>query len=157
MSDANLEFLRTVIAAGAEEIPPHPRFHYPPPIATALGMRLMAVERGAAELEMTADVTRYGNPMGTLHGGILVDFADAAIGTAHMTRLLEGESMTSVDIQINFFRPVWNEVIRAKARTVHSGKTVSRYICDVLRADGKLVAQIASTVMTLNPEKAKGR
>jgi len=40
---------------------------------------------------------------------------------------------------------------------VHIGKTVSRYVCDVLNTDGKLVAQVTSTVMTLRGEKASGR
>jgi len=40
---------------------------------------------------------------------------------------------------------------------VHIGKTVSRYVCDILNTDGKLVAQVTSTVMTLRGEKASGR
>jgi hypothetical protein len=36
-----------------------------------------------------------------------------AIGTAHATSLKEDESFTSIDLQINFFRPVWNGRIRA--------------------------------------------
>ena len=95
--------------------------------------------------------------MGTVHGGVLCDIADAAIGTAHATGLGEGESLTSLDLQINFFRPVWSDRLRAIAKPVHLGKTVSRYVCDILNSDGKLVAQVTSTVMTLRGEKASGR
>ena len=95
--------------------------------------------------------------MGTLHGGVLRGIADAAIGIAHATSLLKGESFTSLDLQINFFRPVWNDRIRAIAKSVHVGKSVGRYVCDILNSDGKLVAQVMSTVMTLRGEKASGR
>ena len=95
--------------------------------------------------------------MGTIHGGVLCDIADAAIGAAHATTLENGESFTSIDLQINFFRPVWNETITAKARPISLAKTLSRYVCDLTRDDGKLLAQVTSTVMTLRGDKAQGR
>jgi uncharacterized protein (TIGR00369 family) len=95
--------------------------------------------------------------MDTLHGGMLCDVADAAIGTAHATGLAEKETFTTLDLQINFFRPVWNDTLRAIAKPVHRGKTVSRYVYDILSSDEKLVAQVTSTVMTLRGEKASGR
>lgn len=85
-------------------------------------------------------VTKHANPMGTVHGGVLCDVADAAIGTAHASTLREGESFTSLDLHINFCRPVWNARIRATARAVHVGKSVSRYLCDIVVSNGKLVA-----------------
>ena len=50
----------------------------------------------------------------------LCDIADAAIGTAHASKLKEDESFTSIDLQCNFFRPVWNGRIRAVAKPVKS-------------------------------------
>lgn len=51
----------------------------PPPIATLLGFRLLSAAPGEAVVELEVD-ERYANPMGTLHGGVLCDIADAAIG-----------------------------------------------------------------------------
>ena len=133
------------------------RFNYPPPIATTLGFELVDSGDHTATIEMLTDLAKHANPMGTVHGGVLCDIADAAIGTAHATTLGDGESFTSLDLQINFFRPVWNDRIRAIARPVHIGKSVSRYVCDILAGNGKLIAQVASTVMTLRGEKASGR
>src|SRR5438034_4934771 len=79
------------------------------------------------------------------------------IGTAHAMSLGEGESFTSLDLQINFFRPVWNGRIRAVAKPVNVGRKTSRYVCDILRDDDKLVAQVTSTVMTLRGDQASGR
>ena len=44
--------------------------------------------------------------MGTLHGGILCDVADAAMGMAFVTTLSPDESFTTMSLTINFFRPV---------------------------------------------------
>ena len=135
----------------------NPRFQYPPAIARTLGFDLVDAGERTATIEIVTDLERHANPMGTVHGGVLCDIADAAIGTAHATGLGEGESLTSLDLQINFFRPVWSDRLRAIAKPVHLGKTVSRYVCDILNRDGKLVAQVTSTVMTLRGEKASGR
>ncbi|HMG73303.1 MAG TPA: PaaI family thioesterase [Pyrinomonadaceae bacterium] len=153
---SNLEFFRRVADAG--EAPAEgSRFIYPPMIAKTLGFRLIEVGPGTATMELMADTEIHANPMGTIHGGVLCDIADAAIGTAHASGLKEDESFTSIDLQINFFRPVWNGRIRAVAKPVNVGRQISRYVCDILRDDDKLVAQVSSTVMTLRGGQASGR
>ena len=153
---SNLEFFRKVAETG--EAPTEgSRFIYPPAIAKTLGFRLIEVGPGTATMELMADTEIHANPMGTVHGGVLCDIADAAIGTAHATSLKEDESFTSIDLQINFFRPVWNGRIRAVAKPVNAGRQISRYVCDILRDDDKLVAQVTSTVMTLRADQASGR
>src|ERR1700758_1048719 len=141
---SNLDYLRRILN-GTVTAPDQSLFNFPFPIMMTLGLRLIDVGEGAASFEMEAKTELHSNPMGTIHGGVLCDIADAAIGTAHFTTITERESFTSIDLQINFFRPVWNERLRAIAKPVHRGKTVSRYVCDITRADGKLVAQVAST------------
>jgi uncharacterized protein (TIGR00369 family) len=78
----------------------------PPPIATLIGFRIAAVEAGSAVMEMEAG-PQHANPMGTLHGGILGDLADAAMGMAYASTLDEGESFTTLELKINFLKPVW--------------------------------------------------
>ena len=130
---------------------------YPPPIAKTIGFEVVDIGQASATMRMKTDPAIHGNPMGTVHGGVLCDIADAAIGTAHGTTLAEDESFTSIDLKINFFRPVWTDEIQATAKAVQVGKTISYYSCDITRSDGKLVATVTSSVMTLRGEQAKGR
>ena len=153
---SNLEFFKKVAETG-EAPADGSRFIYPPAIAKTLGFRLIEVGPGTATMELMADTEIHANPMGTIHGGVLCDIADAAIGTAHATSLNEGESFTSIDLQINFFRPAWNGRIRAVAKPVNVGRQISRYVCDIVRDDDKLIAQVSSTVMTLRGDQASGR
>src|SRR6266850_7238061 len=153
---SNLDFFTSVAKTG-EAPAEQSRFIYPPTIAKTLGFRLTEVGRGMATMELMADTEIHANPMGTIHGGVLCDMADAAIGTAHATSLEEGESFTSIDLQINFFRPVWKDRIRAIAKPVNLGRQISRYACDIVRDDEKLVAQVTSTIMTLRGDRASGR
>src|SRR6185436_20338673 len=95
---SNLEFF-TKVAETGEAPADGSRFIYPPAIAKTLGFRLIEVGRGTATMELMADTEIHANPMGTIHGGVLCDIADAAIGTAHAAGLEHGESFTSIDMQ----------------------------------------------------------
>jgi len=130
---------------------------YPTAISQLLGIEIVHVEEGSAVLRLAVDPARHGNQQGTIHGGLLVELADAAIGTAHSTLMLPGESFTSIDLHSDFLRPVWLDTLSAEAVALHSGRTISRYQCEVTRSDGAVVARIISTVMTLRGEQSKGR
>ena len=113
---------------------------YPTAISQLLGFRIAEIEMGYACLEMDADADIHGNQQGTVHGGLLSELADAAIGMAHSTLIEEGETFTSIDLRVNFFRPVWKSVLRATAQPIQRGKTITHYQCEIVREDGKPVA-----------------
>jgi uncharacterized protein (TIGR00369 family) len=120
----------------------------PPPVARLLGFVLKSIEPGRAVFEMEAD-ERHHNPMGTLHGGVYCDLADAAMGYAYAATLGEGETFTTVELKINYFRPVRKGRLTAEARVVRAGSNLGYVECDVKDGDGKLVARSASTCMKL--------
>jgi uncharacterized protein (TIGR00369 family) len=95
--------------------------------------------------------------MGTMHGGILCDIADAAMGIAFASTLGAGESFTTVELKINFLRPVRQALLRAEGRVVHRGRTIGYAECDVLDENGKLIAKSNSTCLVLRGEQAAGR
>ena len=120
----------------------------PPPVGRLLGFVLKAVEPGRAVFEMEAD-QRHHNPMGTLHGGIYCDLADAAIGFAYAATLGEGETFTTIELKINVLRAVRKATLTAEAKVVRAGSTVGYVECDVRDQTGKLVARAASTCLKL--------
>jgi uncharacterized protein (TIGR00369 family) len=95
--------------------------------------------------------------MGTLHGGILCDLADAAMGMAYFSTLEPGESFTTLELKINFLRPFWTGRLVARGRVVSKGRTVGMTECDVEDDVGRLVARATSTCLTLRGESASGR
>jgi uncharacterized protein (TIGR00369 family) len=126
------------------------------PVAQLIGFRVTEIEPGRAVVCLEASA-RHSNPMGTLHGGILCDIADAAMGIAYASTLEEGESFTTLELKINFLKPVWNSKLVATGRVVKKGRTVGMTECDVVDEKGSLVARSSSTCMTLRGEKAQGR
>ena len=120
----------------------------PPPVGRLLGFVLKAIEPGRAVFEMQAD-ERHHNPMGTLHGGIYCDVADAAMGYAYAATLGAGESFTTLELKINFLRAVRKATLTAEARVVKAGSTVGYVECEVKDEAGRLVAKASSTCMKL--------
>jgi uncharacterized protein (TIGR00369 family) len=127
-----------------------------PPVARLVGFRIEEVTPGRAVFEMEAG-PQHANPMGTLHGGILCDIADAAMGIAYASTLEEGESFTTLELKINFLKPVWKARLRAEGHIVKRGKTVGLVECDVVDEGGSLVARASSTCLTLAGKGAAGR
>ena len=128
----------------------------PPPIAKLIGFKLVSISSGKAVIEFEAN-EKHANPMGTLHGGVLCDISDAAMGMAYASRLKEGESFTTLELKINFLKPVWNAKLRAEASVVNGGKRVGLVMCDVFDEQERLIARASSTCMTLKGEQAAGR
>jgi len=124
--------------------------------AELIGFQLVAAMPGEAIVELEAG-PQHMNPMGTMHGGILCDIADAAMGIAYACSLQEGEAFTTLELKINYLRPVRRTKLRAIGRVVKQGATVGLVECDVLDDQEKLVARASSTCMTLRGAQAEGR
>ena len=128
----------------------------PPPVAALIGFTLASIEPGLAVVEFEA-TERHANPMGTLHGGVLCDVADAAMGMAWASTLDAGETFTTLELKINFLKPFWTGKLTATGRVVQGGRTIGLVECDVVDDKKRLVARASSTVMTLRGEAAAGR
>ena len=132
------------------------KMKFPPPIGELIGFQLIALEPGIARFELQTD-ERHTNPMGTLHGGVLCDIADAAMGMAYASLLQPGESFTTLELKINFLKPVWKTKLTAVGHIVKGGRTVGMVECDIFDEKEALVARASCTQMTLRDELAKGR
>ncbi|MDA4121869.1 MAG: PaaI family thioesterase [Thaumarchaeota archaeon] len=119
-----------------------------PPIAKLVGFTLTRVGPGWAWVEMDAG-PEHANPMGTLHGGIFCDIADAAMGMSFASLLEAEDSFTTIEIKVNFLRPFWSGHLIAKGRMLKKGRSLGLAECRVVDEHGRLVAYATSTCMTV--------
>jgi len=141
---SGLEGIRRALAEG-----------WTPPVAELVGFRLTKIGRGTAAIELQAS-RKHENPMGTLHGGIICDIADAAMGMAYASLLRADESFTTVELKINFLRPFWSGRLVAKGKVIKKGRTMGLLECRVTDDERRLVAYATSTCMTLDGKKEQG-
>ena len=118
----------------------------PPPAARLLDIRLDEVDDGGVVFSMEPRETHY-NPAGTVHGGILTVLADTAMTTAVMSKLPAGSWAPTIELNMNFIRPVTESTgrISATGSVIHVGRKVAVAESRILDADGVLYAHSTST------------
>jgi len=125
------------------------------PVARLIGFEAKEIADGRATVRLAAG-PQHANPMGTLHGGILCDIADAAMGMAFASTLAPEESFTTVELKVNFFRPIWQAQLKAEGTVVQRGRTIGYVECDITDEEDRLVAKAASTCRVLRGQKSAG-
>src|SRR5215813_9956300 len=126
------------------------------PVGRLVGFEVKELGDGRATIVLSAG-PQHANPMGTLHGGILCDIADAAMGLAFASTLAQDESFTTVELKINFLRPVWQAELKAQATVLQRGRTVGYVECEIMDEHERVIAKATSTCMVLRGQKASGR
>ncbi len=125
----------------------------PMPVCALVGMTVEAVESGWCRAGLEVGPQHW-TPFGTIHGGILCDLSDLAMGMAFMTTLGEGEALATIELKINYFRPVRQGPLLAEARVVNRGRSTGYVDCEIKDAAGKLIAKAASTCMVTRDDRA---
>jgi uncharacterized protein (TIGR00369 family) len=100
------------------------------PVARLIGFEAKDIRDGRATVMLSAG-PQHANPMGTLHGGILCDIADAAMGMAFASTLAPEETFTTVELKINYLRPVWQARLKAEGIVVQRGRTIGYVECAI--------------------------
>jgi uncharacterized protein (TIGR00369 family) len=113
-----------------------------------IGARIAEVEPGrvAVELDVHAGHRHEG---GVVQGGVITQIADAAMGMSLMSEQDEGMSNTTVELKINFLRPVVEGRLRAVGRVVEMRQRLLFGEADVFDQRGRLVARASSTCLAI--------
>ena len=105
-------------------------------------------ELGRAVVELDVD-ERFHNPMGRVHGGILSALADAATGIAFGRMLDQGQDFSTVDLQIQYMRPVKSRQLIAKAWVKQRGLRIGFVECEIRDNRDRLIASATCTCTTI--------
>jgi uncharacterized protein (TIGR00369 family) len=106
-------------------------------------------ELGRAIVELDVD-ERFHNPMGRVHGGILSALADAATGIAFGRMLDPGQDFSTVDLQIQYMRPVKSRQLIAKAWVKQRGLRIGFVECEIRDDRDRLIASASCTCTTID-------
>ncbi len=111
-----------------------------------LGARITEAEPGRVVLELeTGPQHRHGG--GVVQGGVITQIADAAMGMSLGTLQEDGLWNTTIELKINFLRPVIEGRLRAIGRVIEMKQTLYFSEADVVDDKGRLIARASSTCM----------
>jgi len=110
----------------------------PPPVARLLGFEVEQVSEGLVTFAFEPAEFHY-NPLGTVHGGILTTVLDSAMGCAVHSRLRAGLSYTTLELKVNFLKPVRVTTgrVRGEGKVVHLGSRVATAEAHLRRQRGR--------------------
>lgn len=147
LNESGLDFLQGMLAGR------HPH----PPMCEAMGFHFLLVEHGRVRLEGLPEFRHY-NPIGTVHGGFAATVLDTATGAAVFTTLAKGESWTTLELKLNFVRPMTQETgpVHAEGRVIHRGRSVATSEGDLKDAAGRLYAHATTTCMIFPAKNGAG-
>jgi uncharacterized protein (TIGR00369 family) len=120
----------------------------PPPIASLMQFDVRALEEGRVEFGCTLDESVY-NPIGVVHGGLVCTLLDTVAGCAVHTTLPKGMGYTSIELKVNYLRPVHanSGPLTAIGRVVKPGRRVAFSEGEILDAQGRAVATASSSLL----------
>jgi uncharacterized protein (TIGR00369 family) len=106
-----------------------------PPITETIGFTGGAAEEGKVTFVGEAGEHLY-NPIGVVHGGFAMTMLDSAMGCAVHTTLAVGEAYTTLEVKVNFVRPITIDTgpVRSEGTVIHRGGKIAT-------AEGRLIAE----------------
>ncbi|HEX9682687.1 MAG TPA: hotdog fold thioesterase [Acidimicrobiales bacterium] len=115
----------------------HPR----PPLSMLTGLRPVSVRPGRATVVLPAH-RWLSAPTGNVQGGFTAMLAEAALHTAVDTTTSVDELAVSLDVKVNYLRPVApdDSLLSATAEVTHRGRSLAVAHATITSADGKSVA-----------------
>jgi uncharacterized protein (TIGR00369 family) len=124
-----------------------------PGLGILLGMDGVSVEEGRVTFALDPR-TEHGNPLGTVHGGVLASMLDSAMTCAVHTLLPSGSSPTTLDLAVKFLRPVLpgSGRITAEGVAVNVGRRVGTAEGRIVDEAGRLYATGTTTCLVLREE-----
>lgn len=133
---SGIEYLLKIIAG---ELPP-------PPMGVLMNFQLSEIEEGRAVFTVEPAEYHY-NPNGVAHGGLAATLLDSALGCAVYSHLPAGVGYTTLEIKVNYLRPILHTTgqMRAEARTLHVGRSTAMAEATLTGADDKLYAHATTT------------
>lgn len=121
-----------------------------PPIQRTLNFRPVEVASGFIAFVGNPKFEYY-NPLGSIHGGYTAAILDSCMACAVHSTLEAGYSYATLEIKINYVRPITCETgeVRAEGKVIHSGKRIATAEGRLLDSAGKLYAHGTTTCLIL--------
>ncbi|RFB76399.1 PaaI family thioesterase [Methylovirgula sp. 4M-Z18] len=119
-----------------------------PPISELMNFSAVTFEHGRAVFEGTPAEFHY-NPIGAVHGGFAATLLDSALGCAVHTTLRPGFAYTTVELKVNFVRPLRADTgpVTCEGKVIHVGGRIATADAKLSDASGRLYAHGTTTCL----------
>ena len=137
---SGMEYLQRIISGEYAQLP----------IGITLGFRIAEAVPGSVTVRGTPGVNSY-NLLNTVHGGWTAAVLDTAMALSNLTLLDADQTFTTLDIRINYIRPITAEMgeVVAVGSVINGGRRVAYCEARLTDSAGKLLAHGTGTCLIL--------
>lgn len=117
-----------------------------PAICRTLNFHMTELEEGVAAFTGYPDETVF-NPLGAVHGGYFATLLDSALGCAVHSTCPVGYASVSVEMKLNYVRPISADTgpVTARGVVIHRGRQLATSEARLIDRNGKLYAHGSQT------------
>ncbi len=127
-----------------------------PRAAASLGLEFIDADAATGTIELAFVATEaFTNPMGNVLGGFLAAMLYDTVGPALLATLEPDQFQSTLDLQVNFLRPVRPGRIIGKGRVVRRYEDIAFLEGLLFDADGAVIATAAATARVIAITEAK--
>ena len=119
-------------------------------------MEIKELTLGASRVEI-ALARKHLQPFGKVHGGVYSSLVDAAGFWACYTLLEPGQSLTTVEMKLNYLAPTQEGLMVGLGRCIKQGRSLGLADARVEDQDGRLLAHGIVTVMAISDPPLEGQ
>jgi len=94
------------------------------PFGELIGLNFTELRKGFALCSLEVDAKLF-NPHRVLHGGVVYSMADTGMGAALYSLLERDELCATIELKINYFKPVKSGTLICTTQVVHKGKKIA--------------------------------
>jgi uncharacterized protein (TIGR00369 family) len=124
------------------------------PFWSLLGMELMEIKKGWAKVRLPFN-DKLTNAVGLVHGGAIFSPADSAVGMALIGLIGRDENISTLEMKINYLKPVRESAIIAEAKIVHKGTQTAIGDVEVRDENNALIAKGLATYMIVKKRQTR--
>src|SRR5689334_8477701 len=114
------------------------------PFTQSLGVEYLVDGGGLRRLALTLG-PQHMSRANRVHGGVLFTLLDTALGGAVVSGLPAGKGCATLELKINYFRPIQHGRVVAEGRLVNRSRHTAYAEGEVVNEDGKVLAKASGT------------
>lgn len=114
------------------------------PFTEWMGVEYLCDEHGLRRLALTL-APHHMSRAARVHGGVLFSLLDSALGGAVVNALPAGKGCATLELKINYFRPIQHGRVTAEGRLVNLSRSTAYAEGEVRNEEGKVLAKASGT------------
>lgn len=118
------------------------------PFYSTLGLELVEIGNGRASFEITINKALTQN--GMVHGGVIASLIDSSCACAAISLIYPEGYLTTIDLQVEYLRPVSNGILLGKAKCLKKGKNIFFCKAKVWDEENNLISTGSSQLLRIS-------